>query len=142
MEYADWYAGQIWDRYGTQLKQIHLQAIVPVPLHPSRLAERGYNQAEWIAKKLGVRMEIPVLSHGLRRRQKTTAQKFLGAGERSHNLESVFAPGRQSVAGLTVLLVDDIYTTGATAENCTEVLLAAGATAVYLVNVCIGEEEG
>lgn len=142
MEYADWYGEEIWARCGARLARLQGQALVPVPLHRSRLAERGYNQAELIARQLGRRLGIPVLPHALRRRQKTTAQKYLGAGERSHNLEAVFTPGRQPVAGLTVILVDDIYTTGATAENCTEVLLQAGARAVYLVNVCIGEEEG
>lgn len=142
MEYADWYGEQIWSRYGMELNRIRPDAIVPVPLHRSRMAERGYNQAELIAKELGRKLRAPVLPRALRRRQRTTAQKYLGAGERSQNLEAVFVSGRQPVAGKTVLLVDDIYTTGATAENCTEVLLQAGARAVYLVNVCIGDEEG
>lgn len=142
MEYADWYGEEIIARYGAGLRQLRAQALVPVPLHPSRQTERGYNQAELIAGRLGRSLGVPVLPRALRRRQKTVAQKYLGAGARSHNLESVFAPGRQPVTGMTVILVDDIYTTGATAEYCTEVLLQAGARAVYLVNVCIGEEEG
>lgn len=142
MEYGDWYAEEILRRYGRRLEEIHLQAVVPVPLHQSRMAERGYNQAELIARRIGRGLGIPVLPNALRRQQKTVAQKYLGAGERSRNLEQVFAAGRQPVRGRTVLLVDDIYTTGATAENCTEILLRAGARAVYLMNVCIGEEEG
>ena len=58
------------------------------------------------------------------------------------NLEGAFEPGRQSVEGAAVLLVDDIYTTGNTAQACTQALLEAGARQVYLVNVCIGENEG
>lgn len=142
MEYADWYAEALWERYGGQMKRLKADGLVPVPLHGSRLSERGYNQAEVLAKRLGRKLGLPVWPKALARPRKTVAQKYLGAGERSRNLESAFAPGRQPVEGRTVILVDDIYTTGGTAEACTRALLAAGAKQVALVNVCIGENDG
>ena len=142
MEYADWYVEAIWQRYGGQLQGLDIDAVVPVPLHRSRRNERGYNQAELLAGRLAKKLRVPVLPKALARTRKTTAQKYLGGRERQKNLEAVFAVGRQSVVGKTILLVDDIYTTGSTAEACTRVLLTAGAQAVYLVNVCIGENDG
>jgi ComF family protein len=141
MEYADWYGEQIWEHYGQELMKTGAAALIPVPLHRSRMTERGFNQAQLLAEKLSRRMGIPVYSRALQRRKKTTAQKYLGMGARDRNLERVFAPGKQPVAGKIVILVDDIYTTGTTAQHCTEELLQAGALGVYLVNICIGTEE-
>jgi len=141
-EYADWYVQALWERYGDELSRLQIDAVVPVPLHRSRRNERGYNQAELLAGRLAKRLHVPMWSGALKRTRKTTAQKYLGGRERQKNLESVFALGRRSLAGKTILLVDDIYTTGGTAEACTRVLLEAGVAAVYLVNVCIGENDG
>ena len=154
MEYADWYAEALWQQYGQRLRKLDIDAVVPVPLHRSRRNERGYNQAELLAGRLAKRLQVPMYPNALKRTRKTTAQKYLGGRERQRNLESVFVLGRQSKAshslpmgknlvdGRVILLVDDIYTTGGTAEACTRVLLDAGARTVYLVNVCIGENEG
>ena len=149
MEYADWYVDAIWQQYGQQLSLLRIDAVVPVPLHRSRSNERGYNQAELLARRLAKRLQVPVWSKALKRIRKTTAQKYLGGRERQKNLESVFAldgrpwdAGSSWLEGKNILLVDDIYTTGGTAEACTRVLLEAGAQAVYLVNVCIGENDG
>ena len=149
MEYADWYAQAIWQQYGVQLRGLEIDAVVPVPLHRSRRNERGYNQAELLAKRLAKRLRVSMWPKALKRTRKTTAQKYLGGRERQRNLESVFALGSSPwgtgsswLEHKTILLVDDIYTTGGTAEACTRVLLEAGAQAVYLVNVCIGENDG
>lgn len=154
MEYADWYAEALWQQYGQQLGKLDIDAVVPVPLHRSRRNERGYNQAELLAGRLAKRLQVPMYPKMLKRTRKTTAQKYLGGRERQRNLEAVFALGGQAKAGhgllvgkslvngKVILLVDDIYTTGGTAEACTRVLLDAGAQAVYVVNVCIGENEG
>lgn len=142
IEYADWYAAALWERYQQPLRQLAADGMAPVPLHRSRLSRRGYNQAEVLARRLSRLSGIPVWPKALVRPRKTVAQKYLGARERSQNLEGAFAAGRQSVAGRTVLLVDDIYTTGGTAEACTRVLLRAGARQVAVINVCIGENDG
>lgn len=142
VEYADWYAAMLWERYGPRLTALKADALIPVPLHKSRLRERGYNQAGILAGRLGRYLKLPVWPDALLRPHKTVAQKYLGADERGRNLESAFAPGPQPVKGSAVILVDDIYTTGGTAEACSRVLLTAGATRVYLVTVCIGENDG
>ncbi len=142
IEYADWYAKALWERYGEQLKRLKPDTLVPVPVHRSRRSERGYNQAQELARRLAKYMGIPVWPGALVRRKKTVAQKYLGLGERERNLEGAFGPGRQPVKGAAVFLVDDIYTTGNTAQACTRVLLEAGAESVFLVNVCIGENDG
>ena len=157
MEYADWYAEALWQQYGQQWRKLDIDAVVPVPLHRSRRNERGYNQAELLAGRLARRLQVPMYPNALKRTRKTTAQKYLGGRERQKNLEAVFAPGRLPfvskknwrhpvssswLENKTILLVDDIYTTGGTAEACTRVLLDAGARAVYLANVCIGENDG
>ncbi|HHV78773.1 MAG TPA: ComF family protein [Firmicutes bacterium] len=105
--------------------------IVPVPLHPSRLKHRGFNQAECLA--LAVSREwggIPVLKV-LRRHRPTQAQKQLGRDERLCNLAGAFSVVKPRLFwGRNVLLVDDVITTGTTVEACAEVLKKAGAARV------------
>lgn len=143
VEYADWYAAALWERYGDDFKKLKADALVPVPLHAARKNRRGYNQAQVLAERLADYLELPVLPRALLRPHKTVAQKYLSAGERGRNLETAFAPGPQaaSLAGRTVILTDDIYTTGQTARSCARVLLEAGVSKVYVVCVCIGEND-
>lgn len=141
MDYADWYAAAFEERLGEELRGLQADCLVPVPVHRSRLSKRGYNQAGLVAKRLGKILNRPVLHQALVRRRRTRAQKYLGGRERSRNLEGAFRAGRQPVRGLRVLLIDDIYTTGATAEACTQALLSAGAREVYLACICIGEND-
>jgi ComF family protein len=97
--------------------------VVPVPLHPSRLRQRGFNQAAEIARHLGVPMQ-----HALRRTRRTPSQADLPASRRHANVRGAFAPaGDALVTGLTVVLVDDVSTTGATLNACAAALLTAGA---------------
>ena len=95
----------------------------PVPLHRSRLRERGFNQAADLAKHLG----LPVV-HALRRVRATRTQTGLPAAQRHRNMRDAFAATRHSrvLTGRTVLLVDDVSTTGATLEACARALKAAG----------------
>jgi ComF family protein len=99
---------------------------VPVPLHPSRLRARGFNQASEIARYLG----LPVV-HALRRSRATPSQTDLPAARRHANVRGAFrlAP-RCRVTGALVVLVDDVSTTGATLDACARVLLEAGAREV------------
>lgn len=115
--------------------QAPVDALVPVPLHSSRRKQRGFNQTEKLAEELSREMAPPV-EHLLHRTRKTTPQVRLDAEGRQANVEGAFAlaPGR-SVAGMRLLLVDDVITTGATLGACAQVLHAAGATSVCVVTV-------
>ena len=98
----------------------------PVPLHRSRALERGFNQSEILARRLGV----PVLL-ALRRTRRTPSQTDLPAAKRHANVRGAFAMARGvTVDGKVVVLVDDVSTTGATLEACAAVLLEAGAREV------------
>lgn len=102
--------------------------LVPVPLHPARLRERGFNQSERIARVLAAELGLALSNTLVRRVQRTADQKQLDAAARSRNLQGAFhATG---CAGRRIALVDDVITTGATAEAVTAALLAAGAAQV------------
>ncbi len=137
-EFLDFYGEALCVRYGKMVHRLALEAIVPVPVHPSRKRTRGFNQAELLARQIGKRLEIPVCPGGLRREKRTLPQKGLGTAERLHNLRQAFAPGSLPQNISRVLLVDDIYTTGSTMEACTRVLLAMGVKKVYGMTICVG----
>lgn len=104
-------------------------AIVPVPLAPRRQAERGYNQAALLAEGVGAAWRVPLRSRWLRRTRATRPQSDLGAAERRANVAGAFVAAPQ-VAGRSVLLIDDVVTTGATLAACAAALRAAGARVV------------
>jgi ComF family protein len=94
-------------------------ALVPVPLHPRRLAERGFNQAEHIARILGEMCAIPVITDALIRIRATKQQATLTRKERIINVQNAFVCIKpQKVAGKNIILVDDVYTTGSTLRAC------------------------
>lgn len=120
-------------RYRPDLKEWsgRFDALAPVPIHSARRRERGYNQAEEIAKEAARHLRLPVLVHALSRTRATVSQTKLNREQRARNLESAFRcadPG--SIRGKRILLVDDVYTTGATVARCAELLLEAGALSV------------
>lgn len=136
-EYADFFAWELAGKYGTAILQWKPDALIPVPLHPLRRLGRGYNQAEVLAKRLGALLGLPVRSDVLRRVRYTNPQKRLPDSQRRANLQAAF---HASPADLqTVVLIDDIYTTGSTAEACTRALRSAGIKTVYVVTVAGGQ---
>ena len=111
------------------------QALLPVPLSPARLAERGYNQAWELARRLGRGCQRPVWSTGLVRPLDSAHQVALNRDQRQHNLRGAFVLNpawRSALQGRHVALVDDVLTTGATAHEAAGVLLQAGASQVDL----------
>lgn len=136
-EYMEYYAKEAWNRLGDRLSAMGAEVIIPVPVHPKRLRKRGFNQAELLAEKLGEELCLPVCPELLRRRKNTEPQKSLTPAQRLKNLEEAFTA--EHIPYKSVLLVDDIYTTGSTMEACSRVLRKAGAQKVYFFTVCIGQ---
>jgi ComF family protein len=107
------------------------QAVLPVPLHAARQAERGFNQAEELARRVAAAVRLPLLAGGLVRVRETQQQARLGAHERRENMRGAFVWRGTAPPPARVLIVDDVLTTGATMGACAEALLAAGAQQVY-----------
>jgi ComF family protein len=110
--------------------------LVPVPLHRSRLRARGFNQAALLAQELARRRGLPVALRALVRRRQTRAQPGLDSTARRRNLADAFEvrlPAR--VVGRSIVLVDDVLTTGATADACATALLRAGVARVDVYTV-------
>jgi ComF family protein len=105
------------------------QALVPVPLHPSRLRRRGYDQALELARPLARAFALPLHADALRRVRATSAQSELDAASRRHNVRSAFFARAGALPG-HVALVDDVMTTGATLAECARALQRAGVSRV------------
>ncbi len=130
---ADWLAEAFH-----QDKRLHappIDALVPVPLHPRRERERTFNQANVLARLLARRVSLPVWS-ALRRVRFTEPQAALTRTERLVNLRGAFTPvRRRPVLGAHLLLIDDVFTTGSTVNECARVLLRSGAASVRVLTV-------
>jgi ComF family protein len=111
--------------------RVPVDAIVPVPLHPARLAERGFNQAELLAASCARAWKVPLLTRALTRTRPTAPQTDLDAEARRRNVAGAFAVARPSeVAGRRLLLVDDVLTTGSTVSAAARALRKSGAAPV------------
>jgi ComF family protein len=123
--------GRFWDL--SEWKGKRFDFLVPVPLHPSRLRERGFNQALLLGKVIAAKEGIKILSRTLRRVRRTRPQVELGLKERKENVWQAFAVRDPSpIRGKSILLVDDVLTTGATVNECAKVLKKAGAEEVWV----------
>ncbi|MBQ1241393.1 MAG: ComF family protein, partial [Lachnospiraceae bacterium] len=136
-EYLDFYGAALTVRFEQEIRKMNVDAIIPVPVHPSRRRKRGFNQAEVLAKILGERLGIPVKPEMLKRTKKTLPQKELTVGERLKNLSGAFQAEAVPEDIRRILLVDDIYTTGSTLEACTRILNKSGVERVYFVVICM-----
>jgi ComF family protein len=109
--------------------------IVPVPLHPSRVRERGYNQSALLAQGVSRACAVPHAPNALRRIRYTEQQAHLSATARRANVHAAFVADGALVAGRRILLVDDVLTTGATLNECTGALVQAGARDVVALTL-------
>jgi ComF family protein len=113
-----------------------LDLLIPVPLHPQRLRERGFNQALLLVKELSRRTGIPYSRKILKKKKPTIPQVNLSGVEREKGLRGTFhVIEKEELLGKSVLLVDDVYTTGATVNECSKALLRGGAERVNVLTL-------
>lgn len=136
--YAQYYGLAIAERYGSEIADWGADVIVPVPIHEKKRIKRGYNQAELIAAILGSRLGIKTDNSYLVRIANTKPQKEMEKAERKKNLEKAFKIVENVVEYKKIILVDDIYTTGSTIDECARTLIAGGTQEVYFVSLSIG----
>lgn len=138
-EYAGFYAEDIYRHLKNEITCMKAEAIIPIPLHRTRLQRRGYNQAELIAKHLSKLTGIPMKKNLVKRVRKTVPQKQLDAYARQNNLKKAFHIRSDVVKLKKAILIDDIYTTGSTIDAVAAELKRCGVETVYFVTLCIGE---
>ena len=139
--YAAFLAEEAAARYGDWFKEKEIEVIVPVPMFRKKKRQRGYNQAELLARELGRQMQIPVCTNAVLRIRNTKPQKKLGSRERQDNLKDAFAVSGQWNISQTVLLIDDIYTTGSTIHRIAKLLKKAGVQKVFFLTISIGQDK-
>lgn len=106
--------------------------LIPVPLEKKKLKSRGYNQAEELAKELSKILRVPLISNNLVKIRKTMPQMELSAKEREENLKNAFlVKNPAEITGKKIFLVDDVYTTGSTLEECAKTLKESGVKSVW-----------
>ena len=137
--YAEIFAKEMVREYGQWIRERGVEEILPVPLHPSRQKRRGYNQAELLAKEIARELQIPVRRNVVFRVRRTKPQKQLDDRGREQNLQGAFGVSRQWRAPASVLVVDDIYTTGSTVHKISKLLKKAGVEKVYFLTISIGQ---
>ena len=137
--YADIFAGEMARQYGGWIRAREIGEILPVPLHPSRLRARGFNQACLLAEGLSRELQIPVGKNVVYRIRKTRPQRLLDDRGRERNLKQAFGVSAQWKAPRNVLIIDDIYTTGSTIHRISKVLKKAGVQKVYFLTISIGQ---
>ncbi len=137
-EYASPMGHLLYEGSRDKLRKWKPDVIVPIPVHRKRRLTRGYNQAELIANSFSKYSGIPVYSQLLVRREDTKMMKKLTPEERKENLKTAFEAPYHLKRESKILLIDDIYTTGATIDAASYVLREGGCGSVFFLSVCIG----
>ncbi len=138
-EYALFLGRALAEGLGGLIRSWHPDALIPVPLHPRREQARGYNQAELLALELGKRLDIPVLSGYLVRVKNTSPQKTLEGAARQNNLKKAFKIVQDDVKLNTIVIIDDIYTTGSTVDAAALECRKTGVRRVFFITLAIGK---
>lgn len=140
-EYAEVYGEEMARIFQKQLQIWKPQVILPIPIHAQKKVRRGFNQAEITAKKLGKLTGIPVDTKMLLRMENTTPQKELNPIERKRNLQKAFSFRENGIKYQRVLLVDDIYTTGATMDAAAKILRKNHIKFIFFLTICVGSDD-
>ncbi len=136
----------VWmgEMYGEELLKSGIKpadCIIPVPLHRKKQKQRGYNQSEAFAQGLGAKMNIPVNTTALQRRTFTQTQTRKSRWDRWRNVEDVFfISNPEEIKGKSIMLVDDVVTTGATMEACARTLQLAGAQRIDIHSIAYAKD--
>jgi ComF family protein len=121
----------LWRAFEPHAGSLRGAVVVPVPLHPSRLADRGFNQSALLARRVARHLNAPLSARALVRTRETAQQSRLDRSARAKNVAGAFEVRASAlIEGRTVLLVDDVMTTGATLDACENALAAAGAARI------------
>lgn len=143
-EFVYFFALQMKKTQKDYIQEVVPDCLVPVPLHPSKFRSRGFNQAELLARAFGKEIQLPVRLL-LKKKQKTKDQKNLNRRERKKNVKHVFCIDMEEIKkGIpkSVLLIDDVSTTGSTLTECAKVLKKQGIQKVAFLSVCTGKQLG
>lgn len=129
----------LWSEEHARLEAVCPDVVVPIPLHWMRRVGRGLNPTEALARTLARRLQRPCSCRMLKRQHNTLPQASLAPSRRWENVRGAFRVRRRSLKGLSLLLVDDVLTTGATASEAARALKAAGAQRVWVAVIARGE---
>lgn len=137
--FGSYYAKEILKQHEKLIRSWNPNLIIPIPLHKKRRRKRGYNQAEILARELGNLLAIPVDTDVLQRIRYTDPQKMLDHKKRRRNLQRAFAVKKSMENVRSVVLIDDIYTTGSTIDAAAKALKERGVLKVYFLTISIGQ---
>lgn len=138
-EYAEVFGEEMAYYLGDYIRSLKPEAFIPVPMYPAKERRRGYNQATLLARALGRVMQVPVYEKIIKRVKNTKPLKLLNPEERLNNLKKAFILEENGVKLSTIVIVDDIYTTGSTIDTMAKVFLEHHIKNVYFVALAIGE---
>ncbi|MBO5166154.1 MAG: ComF family protein [Lachnospiraceae bacterium] len=137
-EYADFFGKKMAEELRTFIESVKPDCLMPVPVSRKRLNRRGYNQAELLAEVMGRNLGVPVYTDLAVRNRDTVPQKELNAYQRQNNLKKAFKIKENDVKLSTIIIIDDIYTTGSTIDALAEALQGVGVEKVYFAVLAIG----
>ena len=137
--YKHTFARDIVRIHGDWIRSIRIDAVVPIPMYNKKRRKRGYNQAELIARALSKEIGVPCYDKIVTRSRDTTPMKGLSDTQRQKNLKNAFNFSQKGLQLKRVLLIDDIYTTGATMDSVARILREAGIKEVYGLCICVGK---
>lgn len=137
-EYADFFGQEIAAHLGDFVERVRPEGLIPIPLHKKRLKQRGYNQAALLAKAVSSYTGVPVYENLLVRIRNTAPLKQQNPKERQNNLKKAFHLSQNDVKLSTIIVIDDIYTTGSTIDEAAQVLLRHGAERIYFITLACG----
>ncbi|MCM1043980.1 MAG: ComF family protein [Candidatus Gastranaerophilales bacterium] len=137
-EYAAFFGEETARYLGDFIQKIRPDALIPIPLHKKRIRKRGYNQAALLAREIGDRTGVPVYEDLLIRVKNTVPLKRQNPEERQNNLKKAFIIAQNDVKLKTIILIDDIYTTGSTMDEAAATWRTAGVENIYFIALSSG----